>query len=217
MSEIKNIRINNFELKLADSDDPVASKVSWSPAKPGGANFKAHHMDAVDNKLIVRRSGKAKAFASIFIVPGFGAVLIGAPWAFIAGNFLLGIFAIVWGGLFGGMGWFLFQEKQFVFDKQSGVYYRGKAFVHNAAARSKDQGSKNQGKLSRIHAIQLLSERITSSGDEGSSNYLSYELNLVFENAERINVMDGGDSEYVEDSAVRLAAYLNVPVWKAQY
>lgn len=210
MSEIQNIRINNFELKLADSDDPIASKVSWSPANRGGANFKAHQMDFVNNKIIVRRSGKAKLLASIFVIPGFIAVLIGAPLAFMSGNIGPGIFAVVWGVLFGGMGLLLLGGKNFVFDKSAGVYFRDKESNRNVLLDPKDRGM-----LNSIHAIQLLAKQITGDSDSGS--YMSYELNLVFKNGERLNIMDGGDCEYVESSAKQLATYLNVPIWKADY
>ena len=212
MREIETIRINNFELKLADSDDPIALKVSWIPAKPGGASIKMHQMEDAGSKIIVRRSGKAKLFASIFAIPGFCALFIGAPWAFTSGDIRSGIFAAVWGSLFGAAGWLLLRDKPFVFDRNAGVYFRGKTFNYNATI-----DSKNQGKLNSIHAIQLLSERINSGSDSGSGTYLSYELNLVFKNAERLNVMDGGDEEYVQNSAKKLASFLSVPVWKASY
>ena len=212
MGDIQTIRINNFELKLADSDDPIASKVSWSPAKSGGANFKTQHMETVDNKILVRRSAKATVFGAIFMIPGLGAMLIGAPWLFMSGNILPGVLIMIWGGMFGGGGWLICRDKKLVFDKSAGVYFRGKAFNHDLSLSSDIQGS-----LANIHAIQLLSEQITSDNDNGSSTYLSYELNLVFKNGERTNVMDSGDGFDVEKSAKTLAQYLGLPVWKAQH
>jgi len=42
-------------------------------------------------------------------------------------------------------------------------------------------------------------------------------MNLVFKDAERLNIMDHGNSAEVDRSARIIAAYLKVPIWKAQY
>jgi len=34
VSDMKNTRVNKFGVKLADTDDSVASKISWDPARP---------------------------------------------------------------------------------------------------------------------------------------------------------------------------------------
>ncbi|KFE29417.1 hypothetical protein DN31_3870 [Vibrio mimicus] len=51
----------------------------------------------------------------------------------------------------------------------------------------------------------------------GASSYTSYELNLVFKDGERINIMDHGKGKDIDDSAKNLGKFLNVPIWKAQY
>lgn len=213
MSNIQNIRVNKFEVKLADTDDSVASKISWDPASPGGANFKTQKLTASANKVIIERSAGGLLFALVFAVPGLLAFFSGVPYALIKGNFPLGVFMFLWGGMFGGVGLYLLsRDQKITFDKLAGLYYRGKGYVH-----SNSKSRKQQGQLNEIHAIQLISERISSSGDGPSSTFTSYELNLVFRNGERINVMDHGNREEVESSALQLGKFLDVPIWKAVY
>jgi len=214
MSEIQEIKLNKVEVKLTDSDDPVALKVSWEPANPGGANFKTQKMTQRDNKIVIEKTKIAYVLALVFAVPGFLALFIGSPWLFIAGDTFAGVFMIVWGVMFGGAGVLLLKsDKKFTIDRIKGAYYRGKKFdsLNNS---DRDQ----QGYIRDIHAIQLIDERIRSSSSSGgSSTYTSYEMNLVFKDAERINIMDHGKREDVENSAKELGQFLNIPIWKAHY
>ncbi len=99
----------------------------------------------------------------------------------------------------------------FTFDKQSGLYYLGKSYDSELNDRER------QGNLNDIHAIQIIPKRILGAGGmaEGSGNgiLLSDELNLVFKDCDRINVMDHGDD--LEESALQLGKYLHVPIWTA--
>jgi hypothetical protein len=92
------------------------------------------------------------------------------------------------------------------------VYYRGKAYRPGVLPREQ------QGPVSAIHAIQLLEERIRSSTRGGGrSTYSSYELNLVFTDGERLNVLDHGKADAVLEAARQLASTLHVPIWQARH
>lgn len=214
MSEIQNIRLNIIEVKLADSDDPIALKVSWDPAKSGGSNFQSQKMVVSVEKVLIEKTNGAILFALVFAVPGMIGVLVGAPYFFIDGKIGVGIFMIVWGILFGGVGiLMLVSDKKITFDKLAGYYFRGKLYD---TAKSKER--EQQGLLQDIYALQLISERISSSSNNGSSSsYTSYEINLVFKDGGRANVMDHGKAEHVMDSAKQLGKFLDVPIWKAEY
>ena len=67
--------------------------------------------------------------------------------------------------------------------------------------------------MSEIYAIQLLSEHVQSS----KNSYTSYELNLVFKDGSRMNVMDHGNARDIEAAAKKLADMLKVPIWQASY
>ncbi|WP_305371924.1 hypothetical protein [Photobacterium leiognathi] len=215
MSEIQEINLNKFKVKLADTDDPVASKVSWNPVNPGGSNFKSQKMTILDDKIIIKKTIGAYIFALVFTVPGILALVIGGPYFLLFNsNIVLGLFMIVWGGMFGGVGILMLKkDKIFTIDKFNGSYYKGKEFDNlNSQDRFK------QGYIKDIYAIQLINERIKSSSSNGrSSSYTSYELNLVFKDGERINIMDHGKGKDIADSAKYLGKFLNVPIWKAQY
>jgi len=115
----------------------------------------------------------------------------------------LAVFLFLWGGMFGGVGLYLLSRGQKItFDRYAGLYYRGKGYIH-----SNSNDHKRQGQLEDIHAIQVISERVSSSpADGGSMTFTSHELNLVFRNGERLNVMDHGDHEEVENSASQLGS-----------
>ncbi|EOB2787469.1 hypothetical protein ACIL20_004309 [Vibrio vulnificus] len=214
MSKIQRININKVEVKLADTDDPVASKVSWDPVNPGGSNFKSQKMTILDDKIIINKTIGAYVFALLFTVPGILALVIGSPYFLFNGKTVLGLFMIVWGGGFSGIGILMLKsDKKFTIDKINGSYYRGNKFD---SLNSQDRFK--QGYVKDIYAIQLINERIQSSSSNGrASSYTSYELNLVFKDGERINIMDHGKGKDIDDSAKNLGKFLNVPIWKAQY
>lgn len=209
MSDIQHININKFELKLTDTDDPVAQKVSWEPARGGGSNFKTQRAEFSPNKIVVKKTLGMILFGTVFLLPGLGGLLIGAPYNFFNGEAGAGFFFILWGAGFGGAGLaMLMMSKPFTFDKLRGVFYRGKQYGSNPTGKKKTQGL-----ISEIHAIQLISERVHSS----KNNYTSYELNLVLKDGSRVNVMDHGKGKEVENDAKRIARFLDVPIWQAEY
>ena len=209
MSGIQNININKFELKLADTDDPIAQKVSWEPAKHGGANFKTQKVEFAANKIIIKKTIGMILFGLAFALPGLVVLLGVAPYNFINGEAGTGFFLLLWGTIFSGVGvGMMMFGKPFVFDRSRGVFYRGKKYGSNPTGKKKTQGM-----FSEIHAIQLISERIHSS----KNNYTSYELNLVFKDGNRLNVMDHGGEQAIEDAAKQLGQMLNVPIWQASY
>lgn len=78
------------------------------------------------------------------------------------------------------------------------------------------------GRLTGIHAIQLLTETISSAGafaPQGVPHlrhrwfYNSYELNLVNHHGGRLNLIDHADLAGLRHDADQLAWFLNVPFW----
>lgn len=209
MSDIQKININKFELKLADTDDPVAQKVSWEPAVAGGSNFKSQKVEFAADRITVKKTLGMTLFSFAFLLPGLGVLLIGVPYNFFNGEVGTGFFLLLWSVIFSGVGFgMLIMSKPFTFDRLRGVFFRGKRYGANPTGKKKSQGL-----LSEIHAIQLISERVHSS----KNNYTSYELNLVLKDASRVNVLDHGKGKDVETDARRIAQFLNVPIWQASY
>lgn len=209
MSEIQEIKLNKVkvEVKLADTDDPLASKVKWEPASSGGSNFKSQAIKETDNCIVVSSSMGGKLFALFFAIPG-AIALLSVPYNLMRGEYFLSGFMLIWGGMFAGAGFFLlFGKKPFTFDFTRGVYYRGKKMPFEVS-----DDIERHGYLSDVHAIQILGERVRSK-DSGS--YTSYELNLVMKDARRVNVMDHGAD--VDEVAKKIASQLGIPIWKASY
>lgn len=217
MSRIQDININKVEVKLADTDDPLASRIDWDPVKSGGANFRTQKLERdASTGLLIKPTLGAQLFSLVFMLPGLGGLLIGAPYNFfMVGDMGTGLFFIALGGIFFAAGFVMWHHfsKGHVFDKKSGHYYSGKKFK-----RSQNYSDAKQGRLSDIHALQMLTERVTSNSTKGgSSSYNSYEINLVLKNGQRINVMDHGNESDIEKSAMDLARFLDVPIWRASY
>ncbi|MCE0559313.1 hypothetical protein, partial [Motilimonas sp. E26] len=214
MGQIQHIHLNRVEVKLTDTDDPLAAKISWEPANPGGTNFKAQKLIQTNQQIVITKTIGAMFFALVFTIPGLVAAVIASPYYFITGELFLGFFLLIWGAMFSSAGFFVLHKgKKFTLDKAKGIYFRGKAFD--------DFGNDNrsqQGYLKDIHAIQLIAEHIRTSSSNGSpSNYMSYEMNLVLKDGERVNIMDHGKGQDVDESAQRLGEFLAVPIWKAQF
>ena len=213
MGQIQHIHLNRVEVKLKDTDDPLAAKISWEPANPGGTNFKAQKLIQTNQQIVITKTFGALFFALVFVIPGLVALLIGSPYFFIKGEIFTGLFMLVWGAMFGGAGFFVLHKgKKFTLDKAKGTYFRGKAFDDFG-----NDDRSQQGYLTDIHAIQLIAEHIRSSSSDGGSNYMSYEMNLVLKDGDRVNIMDHGKSKDVDESAQILGEFLAVPIWKAQF
>lgn len=70
------------------------------------------------------------------------------------------------------------------------------------------------GSCKDIYAIQIITERLRR---ESGGTYPSFEINLIFKDCERLNIMDSGDRKAVEYSVKMMGSHLNIPVWKASY
>lgn len=92
-----------------------------------------------------------------------------------------------------------------VFNKNSNFYYKG-------FTRNPDRSKKNYASLNRIVALQIIGETITD--DDG--DYKSFELNIVLDDASRLNVIDHGNLNTIIDDTEILSDFLNAPIWHAK-
>jgi len=195
-------------------DDPIAMQTDWTPARGGGASFRTHKLVEVNSdRLEFRASIGAKLFYLIFFLAGMGVLIGFSASRLSSGEFsfdvatsmpmLLGlVFAIVGGCML------YFGTAPIVFDKRKGCFWKGRK-APDAVLNRKDL--KHYAELEEIHALQIISEHCR--GDK--SSYYSYELNLVFKNGKRINVVDHGNQDKLREDAGRLSAFLEKPVWDA--
>lgn len=103
-------------------------------------------------------------------------------------------------------------QKPFVFDKKSGFFWKGRPKSENPF---NEKGLVFYGKLNHVYALQIISEHVVQKGNNGIERYNSYELNIVLENGERINLIDYSKLHSVREDAEKLAVFLNTPLWDA--
>jgi hypothetical protein len=95
-----------------------------------------------------------------------------------------------------------------VFDKRRGEYRKGRVAREEASNR---QGIKDRVELDRIHALQIIEQSVRTP----RSSFYSYELNLVLDDATRMNVVDHGQLGRLQADAATLGRFLEQPVWDA--
>ena len=88
-----------------------------------------------------------------------------------------------------------------VFDRARGFFRRGS----------------KKSPLEDIHALQLIQEECTSGVGSMYANaqFFSYEVNVVFRDGRRINVIDYGDLEQTRQEVKKLSNFLGKPLWDA--
>jgi hypothetical protein len=194
----------------ASLDDQVATRTGWNPAKGGGASFCTHRLVRKGpNRLEFQTSAGARLFYLLFIVVGLG-MMIGFSIGGISGNSSEVFIPLLAGFVFttvGGVMLYL-ATTPVIFDKQRGSFWKSR---QDPAQITGINSSKNFARLKDIHALQLVSEYCRGN----KNSFYSYELNLVLTNTRRINVVDHGSVERLQEDARTLAAFLDNPVWDA--
>jgi hypothetical protein len=213
--KLRGLKVEPVTFDPADLGDDVATRTEWEPAKSGGSNFRTHRFVAVDHgRAEFRATPGAVAFYLIFLLMGLGVMVVFtiATRAIPEGSgeaFPL-IFPIVIGSIFVavGGGMLYFGTAPIVFDRGRGEFWKGRVAPYEAGNRLE---IKHHTKLDRIHALQIISERCRTK----NSTYYSYELNLVLDDATRMNVIDHGDLDDMRRDAETLAKLLGKPLWDA--
>lgn len=209
---LKNLNNRGAAFDPSSFNDPVAMQTEWKPLKGGGSNLKTHKLVEVNyHRLEFQATIFARIFFIIFIIIGIGVVLFFSmnviDWNDISVSFEL-IIPIVFGSIFTLVGSIMLYmgTAPIVFDKTNGYFWKGR----KEPVQTYDQSMKKlSAPLSDIHALQIISEHVSSS----KSSYFSYELNLILRDGNRINVIDHGKLESVRTDAQRLATFLGLPVW----
>lgn len=213
---IKEMSKGETPFDASQFNDSIALQTDWSPAKPGGTNFKTHRLVEVRYDRVEFKPTKGLyLFCGVFILFGIGAILLGLfiPAEGPVSDDQWGVIVpLLFGLLFSGVGFGMiyFFSVPRVFDKSLGVYWKGRK---EPKFYSDTIDPKNSAKLSDIHAIQLLKEYISSD----KSNYYSYELNLVLKDGKRMNVVDYGNHKKMQEAAKKLAQFLGKPLWDATH
>jgi len=183
-------------------NDPVALRTQWTPLKKGGVSIETQRLERSEF------GGMHFVPSPVALVLGWACQLFGVgtigffgPFSIEGGIPTLNLYqkpliALIIGVVFAGIGaWTLHMAKlRNEFDTINGEYL---------------QGNQPPLRLSEIHALQLLGERV-----QGNKNsFTSYELNLVLHSGQRVNVVDHANLDRLYSDAKNLAALLDKPLW----
>lgn len=233
----KEKQIQEWEELIKNIPDPFAKEIAWIPMLLWGSTFKTYNLaqDHVNEKLELQTSKEVmlvhkkyiwigcfleiiaissllfssflKTVITTFLIwnlwfsPTIVAQLIENSWNFFWYFSIIGLF-FIWIWLLG----FLHFMQPITFDKKSGYFYKGKPEMIWGII---DPSDKKLIPHSSIYAIQVLLEHVRGE----NTNFLSYEINLILNDKNRINIMDHGERDDIKSNAKIIGEYLWVPVW----
>ena len=218
MEDMAEMARQELQSRAESFDDPIATQTDWSPLKRDGFNFCKHRLKKKDfHQMVFRPTVGYRLFCGIFLAVGVGVPIADlSNWPSFSANkddWILPIFGLVFAGIGGGM--MFFALSPIVFDKRRRYFWRGRSRPEQVENLDK---SKKVVKLDSIHALQIISEWVTSSSRNGGSrSYRSYELNLVLKDSRRINVSNHGKGQKLLEDAQVLSNWLGVPSWDGTY
>jgi hypothetical protein len=212
LKRLKNVfaSVPSTAVDPAQFGDELATSIAWSPLKAGGASLCTHRLVSADSdRCVFRATWRARAFYLVFLLVGVGGLIVFGPvHTYLEGlgpfrlvPFLIGLVLVIAGGTM-----FYLGTQPLTFDKKRGTYWTGRS---EPAPQKRTAAAKENVALERIHAIQLLVERVRGN----SSTYDSYELNLVLDDGSRVNLLDHSGLRQLRQDAEGLAHFLGVPVW----
>jgi len=210
-----------LELKLREKfDDPIAKRADWHHLNKGsGSSSQDKKLTSVsgDRLRVVNTLGGM----TIPLLGAFGGIALiwiaidsyfqiissgGEPISAKAFAFLLGVGILIMGPAF----LVLRPRNTLTFDKSAGYFWRG---------RKKPSGDPENGDLfglERIEGLQIPPRKhVQFRNNNQDRSFYSYELNLIMDDNERINLMDHGDLVDIRTDAKKLSQYLNVPLFDA--
>ncbi|MPY26587.1 hypothetical protein FM037_11545 [Shewanella psychropiezotolerans] len=195
----------------ASLDDLVATITQWSALVPDNASFCSHKAKCVSATRVKFRPRMIPLILAPLLMLVGTVVILGFSFSALThgdGTLLIGtvvgIIALV-------MGTKLLHQWSIVhiFDLQSGDY-------HTSRNQQSVIGSKQHCQLADIHAIQLLQKYIYKTyAGEGRQVTCGYELNLVFKDGSRINIVSHREHDFIQSDGQILSEFLNVPLWDA--
>ena len=199
-------------IKTISNKEYINKELDWGPLSKTSANFTTHRLRAYG--LYEMRSHKT-LFYILFLLIVFVAGLVllwfisfGDPVyrrgaAPFKGDDIGGdILAYFLGFAFTSVGIFsaLF-DKKVVIDRLNNSLSTGENNLYKEAI---------SWPLSDITSVQLLSK---TCRDSDGDDYLAFELNVVFRNKQRVNLMTHGGQTAISKDAERVASFLSKPLF----
>lgn len=186
-------------------EDPVAMKTQWTPAKGGGSSSSTHEFVSFEpNRVEFKATTGAKIFYLVFGAIGLFTLIMFNFTFDNSEKIIVSIMSLPF--ILVSVFLYYYGTMPIVFDRRSGYFWKGWKSPEQISNKS---SIKYLTLLDNIHALQLISEHCHSK----NSSFYSYELNLVLENGERINVIDHGNLKKIKKDIVSLSNFLGKPVW----
>lgn len=199
-------------LSLKDINDPMAQKISWEPCVIGGANFKTQEIVEDGEVVKIQKTTATLLFSRLMAALGALVIVAGIVFSWYSDALIVAAFALLLGGGFVFTAYYsLKRMPPIVFDGLQKIYFRG----HLEPARASDDAN-NYAEFSDVYSIQLLDkeERISTDDGNSSTTYTCYELNLIFKEGNRSNIMNHSERDEIHKAAHQLAVLLNIPIWQ---
>jgi hypothetical protein len=192
--------------------DPLAIATQWTPLVRGGMNFCSHRLlKRGPASMEFKTTLGLKLFCIVFFVMGalFAFCPMGAICKQYGGFHVSMLMSPLFGLVFCAVGFFLYYgaSAPIVFDMNRNSFTKGRRQPGETVRKI----SGVFADLSRVKALQVLSEYCRGN----KSSYYSYELNLVLDDASRLNVVDHGNLKALREDARTLGQFLGVSVWDA--
>ena len=192
-------------------NNPLALKVAWTPNEYSGVRLRTHRLiQPVPHRLEFRACIKNYVIGAGMSLAGLaimGVKLATVIFGTDKLDFTLPL-VLLFGAafVFFGIVILIVFTKPVVFDKHMGRAWSGREPPPDTKA-----ATALNVPLNRIKAIQLVAESCSHKG----GSFLSYELNVVLDDATRRTIIDHGILGRVRQDAATLATFLGIPVWDA--
>lgn len=206
--------------KFLDSfSDDIVKNTPFIPLLRWGSNFKTHQLktDSFGNMIFQAKIWFPMIFVWVFSTPLF-SVLIRLAWEILHQEIIYNLdtfsqyfwellFSSILSGIVFLFFYFIFRSK--IFDFQNGYFYdlRYQKKLFDLLYNEKYKQKFTQ--LSNIHALQILSERVSWK----NSSYTSYELNMICKDSSRVNIIDHGNLDEIRRNAQEISQRLWVKVY----
>jgi hypothetical protein len=171
-------------------NDLIAEKAEWTLLNTASSTFDPRKIVFVNSHRIeYRMTWFSKLFLSFFVIIGLVGLFVHKAYVFFI---LMGVMGLYWSSF------------PIVFDKNKNVFIKGR--------RSELFMDYVEINLSEIYAIQLIGGGVSGSDGEAYSNY---QINLINEDAKRLNAVYFSNKEKAKMNAIILKDFLNTMLWDA--
>lgn len=192
-------------------DDDVAGKTAWTAVNsPGSAS--THKFQQVSPTRIEFKPDLPAllkpTFLTVVIVGGMFTIMTKMQELEPVILYSLPVFALITAAVTANK--FYRGLTPVVFDRTTGYYWKSR----QQPGRSDTSEDKNACRIDDIYAIQLIRKSVSTGGSgSGGGSGISYQLNLVKKDGNRLNVTSSRNKSQLELNTEELSTFLNVPVW----